>query len=110
MIESNNPEINVDELTVKIREEVAQRSAQNSFSPSLLSQPASPAPVAIEWSRVNANLRAAECQAQRVGEVVPGWARFGQVKRKIAQWAARFVLYLSSFIINQQKQFNVTIL
>jgi O-antigen chain-terminating methyltransferase len=41
---------------------------------------------------------------------VPEWARFGGVKRKIAQQVARVVLYLSDFIINQQKQVNGTIL
>jgi len=104
MIESNTPEINVDELMVKIREEVARRRALS------LSQQEDSGPMAIDLARVNANLQAAEHQAQHVGEAVPGWVRFGRIKRKIAQRIARVVLYLSNFIINQQKQFNVTIL
>jgi O-antigen chain-terminating methyltransferase len=110
MIESNNPEINVDELMVKIREEVARRR-ENYVPPSPpLSQPQDSVPTAIEWSRVSASLQAAEYQARHVGDMVPGWAHFGRVKRKIAQQVARVILYLSNFVINQQKQVNITIL
>src|SRR6185503_15784950 len=75
-----------------------------------LSRPQDSVPTAIEWSSsLSASLPAAEYQARHVG-TVPGWARFGGVKRKIAQQVARVVLYLSDFIINQQKQVNGTIL
>ena len=110
MIESNNPEIDVDELMVKIREEVARRRADVASPSPPLSRPQDSVPTAIEWSSsLSASLPAAEYQARHVG-TVPGWARFGGVKRKIAQQVARVVLYLSDFIINQQKQVNGTIL
>ena len=83
MIESNNPEINVDELMVKIREEVARRRAQN---PSPFSIPITTAGFCSDGNRVvpslNANLQAAEYQAQHVGDTMSEWMRFGRREEK----------------------------
>ena len=49
MIESNNPEINVDELMIKIREEVARRRADVASPSPPLSRPQDSVPTAIEW-------------------------------------------------------------
>jgi len=108
MIETHNPEINVDELMARIREEVARQRAAN--SPSTPPPPHADIPAAsVDWHRITASLHLAEQTAQ-VGAVVPGWARFGRVRRWLARLIARSILYLSSFITNQQKRFNVAVL
>lgn len=106
MIESNNPEINVDELMARIREEVARRRANEATAPPSVLRSESLTKTAIAWSQVNVSMQAVEYHASRVGEVLPELARFGRVKRKIGQQVARIVLYLSRFITDQQKQFN----
>jgi O-antigen chain-terminating methyltransferase len=108
MIEPNNPEITVDELMAKIREEVARRRAANS-SPT--PQPSSTGAVAtgIDWPRLHAGLHAAERYAQ-VGTFVPNWPRFGRVRRSLARCVARVLLYLSDFITTRQREFNNAVL
>jgi DNA repair exonuclease SbcCD ATPase subunit len=108
MSDTNNPEINVEELMGKMREEVAQRRAGNSPSTLQLS-PAEISAAAIDWSQVNASLDMAEHHAQ-VGSFVPSWVRFGRLRRWLARLAARFILYLSEFVTHQQRQFNSAVL
>ena len=110
MIESHNPEINVDELMVKIREEVARRHTQIPSPLPLLSHSQGSVPMIIEWPRVNASLQAAEYHAQQVGDTTSEWMHFGRIKRKIARQVGLLILYLSKFIINKQKQFNLAAL
>ncbi len=106
MIESNNPEINVDELMERIREEVARRRARNDIPAPPASRLADSTPTTIELSRLHTHLSAVEYHASRVGAALPELARFSRVKRKIGRQVARIVLYLSRFITEQQKQFN----
>lgn len=108
MIEPNNPEINVDELMAKVREEVARRRAANS-SPT--PQPSSTGAIAtgIDWPQLHAGLHAAERYAQ-VGTFVPNWPRFGRVRRSLARCVARVLLYLSDFITTRQREFNNAVL
>jgi O-antigen chain-terminating methyltransferase len=109
MIETNNPEINVDELMARIQEEVARQRASSSF-PAPSPRPDGPVATGIEWAQVDVLLQAAEYHAQHVGSAVPEWTHFGRLRRGLARLTARFVLYLSNFVTHQQKQFNSVVL
>jgi len=108
MIEPNNPDINVDELMAQVRDEVARRDELNFLPAHPCYQGEIPSPV-VDWTRLHAGLHSAEYQVQ-VGYAVPEWARFGRLRRGLARFMAKGVLYFSSFITNQQKQFNLATL
>jgi len=113
MIEANNPDINVDELMSKVREEVAQRKQ-------IEASPVSPInhepPIASDRSQRQtqfqadwqADLKIAERQTD-LGSFIPSWERFGWLRRTVSRLMARVVLFCSSFLTNWQKEFNQAI-
>lgn len=107
MIETRNPEIDVDELLRRIAEEVA-RSHGDDLPPSPVSGPEVPSET-IDWRLLQANLDVVRHHAE-IGNSIPAWMRFGRIRRRIARFTAHCVLYLSSFITNQQKLFNGAVL
>ena len=105
-IDNNNPEINVDKIMEKIREEVARRRQHD------------PAQCPREGARgsglgssrsnvltVRSFLSSAEREAD-VGTQLPPMERFPGLIRWIAILAGKVVLYLSSFITKKQRNFN----
>ncbi len=107
MIETNNPEINVDEIMEKIREEVASR--RNDIT---ASQPnglgAGDTGFAFNWSQVRGSLREAEQNAE-VGSTILPMLRFPRVIRWLARLAGRIVIYLTEVITVPQRRFNQSI-
>jgi SAM-dependent methyltransferase len=108
MGEANNQAINIDELMAKIRAEVARRRVGYT---TVDSQPRSTegTVATIDWSRLRGSLGTAEQYAQ-IGTFLPGWPRFGRVKRRVARLTARMVLYVSDFLTNRQRAFNNAVL
>lgn len=63
----------------------------------------------VDWARITSDLDLAEANAH-VGAAVPELTRFQGLKRKVARFVARGVLYLSRVITNRQRQYNVSVL
>jgi O-antigen chain-terminating methyltransferase len=64
---------------------------------------------AVDWARIASDLELAETNAH-VGTTLPELTRFRGVKRKVAQFVARGVMYLSRVITNRQRQYNLSVL
>jgi hypothetical protein len=109
------PDIDVEGLKCRIREEVARRRAAkpqplptrtNGFAGRTRSWPG----LARSWHDAKLSLKAAE-QFADVGLQLPELARLrgwmGFPARVLARLLARCVLYLSRFLTNRQRQFNV---
>ena len=111
MIESGNPEIDVDALMAEIRAEV-MRTRQNAAGqrdphavaappPSLAGDPA--------WFGLRDQLHLAE-QHAAVGLEVPAFVRYGGLKRRFARAVARVVLFLGQVVTIPQRTYNAAVL
>ena len=100
MIETPNPEIDVDALMAEIRAEVAQGRAEGGQAP----LPERPAP---HWFRAVDQLGVAE-QHAAVGLEVPPFTRYRGLKRRLARLAARGVLFFGEVVTAPQRVFNVS--
>ncbi len=94
MIETSEPKITVDELMVRIREEMARK---HSDSPSPASSPEGPATSSVTWTEFHAALQVAHQRAS-MGTVVPAMRRWRGITRLMARLTARVVLYFSRVI------------
>ncbi len=107
MIETNNPEINVDELMEKIRDEVARRRANVTIqSPNRTG--AGSSGYAFKWSQIRASLNEAEQNAD-VGTSILPMRRFNRAIRWLAKLTGRIVIYLTEVITFPQRRFNQSI-
>jgi len=104
VIESANPEIDVDALMAEIRAEVMRARAAGSALPAA----AGPAP-GEGWYGLLDQLRVAE-QHAAVGVEVPAFGRYGGVKRRLARAAARVVLFLTQVTAQPQRIYNASTL
>jgi hypothetical protein len=109
--ENEGPELGIDEIMGKIREEVARRRQQYSskgmgqFSPHDLTASASSGHDAVDFSAIRSSISAAGAHAEVGTEVTP-MLHFPAPIRGVAQLIGRIVLYLSSFITFKQRNFN----
>ena len=108
MIETSNPEINVDELMNKIREEVAKRRC-GITDPQLDSSPVHEATSSFNWPQIMAGLYAAEQNADAGSSILP-MLRFRRVIRWLAKLTGRIVIYLAQVVTVPQRRFNQSIL
>lgn len=107
MIETANPEIDVDELMEEIRAEVMR--ARASGPPDGAAPACPPLMPGVEpgaWYGILDQLRVAE-QHAAVGLEVPPFVRYGGVKRLLARGVARVVLFLSQVVTQPQRTMNV---
>ena len=109
MNEENVPQVTVDDLMVKIQKEVMRQRAMNGLKHAPQTSSEGSLSPLVDWSRVDANLMLAEGHVRR-GVVLPRWSRFGRIKRNLARGMARLVTYVSSFLVNQQREINIAIL
>lgn len=104
MIESGNPEIDVDALMAEIRAEVMRARAVGGAGPVAIG----PAP-GEGWYGFLDQLRLAE-QHAAVGLEVPPFGRYGGLKRRFARAAARVVLFFTQVIAQPQRTCNAATL
>lgn len=99
------PEISVESIMVKIREEAnrRRRDLQDTASPEGMGQ-AGDSP-GIDTSRLHAIISAAEQNADVGAEVTP-MEEFSGLSRKLALFFGRKIVYLANFITFKQRNFN----
>lgn len=106
MIESANPEIDVDALMEEIRAEVLRARAAgvtgSAHSTGLPVPGVDPTP----WYGILDQLHVAE-QHAAVGLEVPPFVRYGGIKRALARAVAKVVLFLSQVATQPQRTTNV---
>lgn len=104
MIESDDPEIDVDALMAEIRAEVL-RTREAGEVPL-----AGVGPSAAEgWYGMLDQLRVAE-QHAAVGLEVPPFGRYGGIKRRLARAVARVVMFLTQVLAQPQRIYNASTL
>jgi hypothetical protein len=104
LIESDDPEIDVDALMAEIRAEVLRARATGGA----VTAPAQPT-AAEGWYGVLDQLRVAE-QHAAVGVEVPPFGRYGGLKRRLARAVARVVLFLTQVLAQPQRIYNASTL
>jgi len=105
MFEANNPEINVDELMQKIREEVNQR--QSHSSPVNASLNVQHSEIDFSLSQIDGWLKNAESRA----EVRTKWP--DNLKRfplNLVQWLPKIALRILNFIFKDQREVNFNLI
>jgi len=109
MIESNNPEINVDKLMVKIQEEVSSRIKRD-LPNAVIAHRDSIAEnfSAADWHHIEAHLTTAEQNADAGGRLLP-MLRFKKSVRWMARLTGRMVIFLSQVVTIPQRHFNQSI-
>ena len=105
MIEDNNPEINVDELMAKIREEITHRRAQYRSGHPQGGSYSAGGNFSDAWRTIRENVSAAE-QNAHAGSSNLTMMRFPGVIRWAARMTGRMVLYLTEVITVPQRRFN----
>ena len=108
MIENNNPEINVDELMEKIRDEVARRRGDITEPQPNYSRIGDTS-FAFNWSQIRASLSEAE-QNANAGTTILSMRRFNWAIRWLAKLTGKIVIYLTEVITFPQRRFNQSIL
>lgn len=109
MIETNNPEIDVDELMAKIREEIASRREQYQSRTHHNGSYSTSSNFIDAWRTVRENVFIAEQNAE-AGSINLPMTRFPLVIRWIARLIGRMVLYLGDVITIPQRKFNQSLL
>ena len=103
MNNSNPPDLDLDELKERIREQAAgmrERAASATPLP-----PDGSSVWSFNWLEVKSRLKIAAGLAQ-LG-AVPLLPRFHGIKRRVALAASRVILYLTRFLTTRQSDFNV---
>jgi ubiquinone/menaquinone biosynthesis C-methylase UbiE len=109
MIETDNKEIDVDEIMAKIKAEVENRKegglkgnrGDDPFADEMLSS--------FDWHHLKVNMGVAEENAV-IGQKNFSMLRFNKMIRGVAKFASRVVLYLTRIITFPQTNFNLAIL
>lgn len=102
-------EIDVEKLMEKIREGVARRQQECGLTPLENIEHAVDWKPIIDAPELRSSITSAEVHAE-VGVEVSPMLHFHGFTRKLALFAGRIVLYLSSFITDKQRSFNRTII
>jgi len=108
MTESKSPDIDVDQLVAKIRQEVARRRAE-SRGPAIAAAQLDAGDGVAGARALQAGIGAAEQQA-RIATLVPDWPDWNGLKRRFGRLVARVVMRLAVFITAQQREFNLAVL
>ncbi len=105
MIESNNPEIDVDELMHKIREEVAQRN--NKTQPSLFVNSNNTVKINFNFNYLEALLRNAEARA----DVRTKWPdKLNRFPFTLSGKIKKYCLKIVNFIFKDQREVNLNLI
>jgi O-antigen chain-terminating methyltransferase len=106
MIEANNPEINVNELMKKIREEVAKRN-QEFQSSSFSSSQVEPSTMKLTINQIEAWLRNAEARAY----IRTKWPdKLNQFPFNLSKGIQKLVLKILNFIFKDQREVNFNLI
>lgn len=106
MSATNQPELNLDELKARIREQAASMRERAAASIPLAAR--GPSVWSFNWLEVKARLKIGAGLAQ-LG-AVPLLPRFHGIRRKLALAASRVILFLTRFLTSRQTDFNVCLL
>ena len=95
--------IDVNAVIARIRAELTRRQEASAsvLPPSQESQITRETD--LRWSRLERDIRLLEQHVQ-MGPPIPDWQRAGRVKQFIARLTARSIVFLSSFLLNWQKE------
>lgn len=105
--ETNYPEVDIDKIMEMIRAEAACRREHACDSEAITgAQDQKMETVGIDTSMIRAIISSAEASAD-IGRA-PSMLRFRGLTRKLAVFVAENIVYLSGFITNKQRNFNVT--
>lgn len=103
MNNTNQPDLDLDELKARIREQAAgmrERAASATPLP-----PDGSSVWSFNWLEVKSRLKIAAGLAQM--GAVPLLPRFHGIQRRVALTASRVILYLTRFLTTRQSDFNV---
>jgi hypothetical protein len=106
MSAANQPELNLDELKARIREQAASMRERAAASNPLAAR--GPSVWSFNWLEVKARLKIGAGLAQ-LG-AVPLLPRFHGMQRQLALAASRLILFLTRFLTSRQTDFNVCLL
>jgi hypothetical protein len=106
MTAANQPDLDLDELKARIREQAA--SMRERAASAIPLPPRGSSAWSFNWLEVKARLKIGAGLAQ-LG-AVPLLPRFHGIQRKIALAASRVILYLTRFLTSRQTDFNVCLL
>lgn len=104
---ANASEVDIDKIMGRIRAEVARRRG-DAVAPAAEPQDKKTESAAVNTSMIGAIISSAEASADIAR--VPSMLRFRGLIRKLAVFAAGKITYLSSFITNKQRNFNLTVI
>lgn len=104
MIEANNPEVNVDDLMVKVKEEVARKKNQSLANQNLLNTPT--AINVLENSRIESLLNDVEINSQKPNKL-PHQLNIFPFKFKLVK---AFLFKLYGFVFKKQHSVNLSLL
>lgn len=105
---SNRTEIDIDKIMERIRAEVSRRRGDAAAPAAAEPQEKKADSAGVDTSMIGAIISSAEASADIVR--VPSMLRFRGFTRKLAVFAAGKITYLSSFITNKQRNFNLTVI
>jgi|GEM_PF-3027834 hypothetical protein len=100
---TNQPDLDLDELKARIREQAASMRERAAAATPL--PPDGSSIWSFNWLEVKSRLKIAAGLAQ-LG-VMPLLPRFHGLKRRLALAASRIILYLTRFLTTRQSDFNV---
>lgn len=105
---SNHPEIDIDKIMERIRAEVSRRRGDAGADATKDARDQNTETEAFDTSIIRAIISSAEASADiaRVSSML----RFRGLTRKLAVFAAGKITYLSSFITNKQRNFNLIVI
>jgi hypothetical protein len=106
MSAANEPHLDLDELKARIREQAASMRERAASSIPLATR--SSAVWSFNWLEVKARLKIGAGLAE-LG-ALPLLPRFHGLQRRLAQAAARGILYLTRFLTSRQTDFNLCLL
>ena len=109
MIESNNPDINVDEIMSKVHAEIANRGKAPA-SDEILHQSQLPnMSHTVDWANVSLHLSIAE-QNANIGYRELQMTQFPKPVRWLARMTGHAMMYLSQVFTVSQNKFNLSLL
>lgn len=110
MIETKNPEINVERLLQKIQREVAGRKADHFLDMQTQRLDSLPSDFStVNWVQISNHLTIAEQNAEIGGKNLP-MLRFRRSIRWVARMTSRLVIYLAQVFTIHQRTYNQSIL
>ena len=105
MIENNNPDIDVEEIMVKIRAEIEGRKEKGTLGTPVKKPRERQEAMSLGWPQFQSILKAAETNADIMHPELP-MARYPRSVRWLARKSGRIILYLARFVTARQTNFN----